>query len=134
MTKARRHPRSTETTRTEQYNPDWPALLDEALTMPGQMSTIYSRFYHYSMGNQILLHMQGVREPVNTFDRWKAMGREVKRGSKAKFILRPIIIKARNQDTGDDEQRLFGFKPVNCLFGASETEGDDLPEYQPPEW
>lgn len=79
-----------------------------------------------------LLMSQGVTEPINTFKGWQELGRQVQKGSKAKFIIRPITIKREN-DKGEEEQFLR-FKPVNCLFTVSETEGDDLPEYEPPEW
>ncbi|WP_298585159.1 ArdC-like ssDNA-binding domain-containing protein [uncultured Kocuria sp.] len=112
---------------------DWEQLLEEALDMPGNLGNTYNRFYNYSFLNQLLLYQQGVREPVNTYDRWKAMNRQVQKGSKAKAILRPISRKVEN-DNGEEEVRLTGFKMVNCLFTASETEGDPLPEYEPKLW
>lgn len=115
--------------------PSWERLMEEALTMPGSLSSIYSRFYSYSFNNQILLWMQGVTEPVATFNRWKEMGRSVKKGSKAKAILRPITIKSKDEVDDQGKPKQFTkFKLVNALFTASETEGDDLPEYVPPEW
>lgn len=109
--------------------------MEEALTMPGQMSSVYSRFYNYSFNNQILLWMQGVTEPVNTYQRWSAMNRQVLKGSKAKAILRPITIKLKDElDDKGQPRQLTKFKLVNCLFTASETEGDALPEYEPPDW
>lgn len=109
--------------------------MEEALTMPGHLSSIYNRFYTYSFNNQILLYMQGVTEPVATFNRWKEMGRNVKRGSKAKAILRPITIKLKDEvDDKGNPRQITKFKLVNALFAVSETEGDELPEYVPPEW
>lgn len=109
--------------------------MEEALTMPGTMSSVYTRFYPYSMNNQILLYMQGVTEPVATFKRWQDMGRRVKKGSKAKAILRPITIKLKDDldDQGNPKQ-LTKFKLVNAIFAVSDTEGDDLPPYVPPTW
>lgn len=101
--------------------------------MPGGMGNTYSRFYRYSLLNQVLLFQQGVREPVNTYARWQDMGRQVQKGSKAKSILRPIFYKDTGEQ-GEETQKVRGFKMVRCLFGASETEGDPLPEYEPPEW
>jgi hypothetical protein len=115
--------------------PAWSELLTEALTMPGSMSSVYSRFWCYSVNNQILLWMQGVREPVNTFGRWRDMQRYVKKGSKAKAILRPIIVTLK--DDLDDEgkpKQILKFKLVRCLFTVSETIGEELPPYVPPEW
>jgi hypothetical protein len=46
--------------RVDADNIDWVRLMQEALTMPGRLSTVYSRFYRYSFLNQMLLYMQGV--------------------------------------------------------------------------
>lgn len=113
---------------------EWAQLLDEALTVPGGLGNTYSRFYEYSMLNQLLLYLQGVREPVNTYNRWQAMGRQVLKGSKAKAILRPMFVKVEDKKTGETVQRVAGFKPVRCLFGVSETEGEALPPYEPKAW
>lgn len=109
--------------------------MEEALTMPGHLSGIYSRFYPYSFNNQILLYMQGVTEPVATYQRWQDMGRQVKKGSKAKMILRPITVKLKDEvDEEGNPRQITKFKLVKALFTVSETEGDDLPPYVPPEW
>ncbi|MET4003897.1 antirestriction protein ArdC [Arthrobacter sp. UYCu511] len=112
---------------------EWQHLLEEALTMPGGMSDTYSRFYNYSLLNQVLLFQQGVLEPVNTYQRWQDMGRQVQKGSKAKGILRPMLRK-ETDDQGVEEQKVRGFKMINCLFTVSDTEGDPLPEYEPKLW
>jgi hypothetical protein len=112
---------------------EWGKMIEAALDMPGSISSVYQRFYNYSTGNCILLYMQGVREPVNTYNRWKDMGRQVLKGSKAKTIMRPILIK----ETGDDgleREKLKGFKYLNCLFPVSATEGDELPPVETPTW
>lgn len=115
--------------------PKWSKLLDEALTMPGSMSSVYSRFYNYSINNQILLWMQGVMEPVATFNRWKEMERYVKKGSKAKAILRPIIVTLKDDlDEEGKPKQILKFKLVNALFTVSDTIGEELPPYVPPEW
>jgi hypothetical protein len=111
----------------------WAELLNDALTMPGSLGITYNRFYNYSFLNIILLYLQGVNEPVATYKRWQEMGRQVKKGSKATSILRPIMRKETN-DGGEEVQRLGGFKHVKCLFTVSETEGDELPEVAPPDW
>ncbi len=112
---------------------DWPALLETALTMPGNVGNTYSRFYEYSFLNQCLLAMQGVREPVATYKRWQSIGRQVLKGSKAKEIVRPIIIEKKDT-AGTVEERKVLFKAVRCLFGYSETEGEELPPVEPRGW
>ncbi|MDQ0276549.1 hypothetical protein QO003_000852 [Arthrobacter silviterrae] len=51
----------------------------------------------------------------------------------AKAILRPIIYKDTN-DQGDEKQHVKGFKMVNRMFEVSETQSEELPEYEPPTW
>lgn len=114
--------------------PAWSNLMNEALTAPGRMSSVYSRFYDYSVMNQLLLLSQGVFEPVATYQRWQDMGRQVVKGSTAKFILRPIQVKVEDRENPGETKTITKFKAVRCLFGVSETEGEDLPEYEPPEW
>ncbi|MGO4470385.1 ArdC-like ssDNA-binding domain-containing protein [Arthrobacter sp. M-10] len=113
--------------------PHWTELLKTALELPGQAGSTYNRFRRFSLGNQALLMMQGLMEPVNTYKGWLALNRQVKRGSKAKVIYVPMFRKELKDD-GEKEQRLSGFKLVPSIFGFSETEGDDLPEYEPPTW
>lgn len=114
-------------------NIEWDRLLEEAMTMPGALGATYSRFYQYSFMNQIALFMQGVTGPVATYKRWQEMDRHVIKGSKAKAILRPLMFNEINEQ-GEKEQKVRGFKWQNSVFEVSDTEGADLPEYQPPEW
>jgi N-terminal domain of anti-restriction factor ArdC len=118
---------------SEQRNIDWGKVIETALTAPGNMHGVYDRFYSYSFLNQVYLLMQGAREPVATFSRWRSLGRTVLRGSQAKEIIRPLIIEEKQED-GNIENRLVGFKPVKCIFTLSETKGDKLPPVQVPEW
>jgi hypothetical protein len=112
---------------------DWEQLLREALATPGSTQGIYNRFYDYSLVNRILLHLQGVHEPVATLQRWNALGRIVLKGSKAREIIRPILIPIVN-DADEPEERLVGFKPVRSVFPYSETTGQDLPTVPLPGW
>lgn len=113
--------------------PHWEQVLETALNLPGRSGETYSRFRNLSLGNQALLMMQGVTEPVHTFKGWPELNRHVKKGSKAKAIYVPMFRK-QEKENGDEEKRLSGFRLVNCMFGVSDTEGDDLPEYEPPTW
>ena len=65
--------------------PKWSALLIEAVTKPGLIMKAYSAFHTFSIGNQILglvqCQMRGLQPgPLNTFPKWKDLGRFVKRG------------------------------------------------------
>lgn len=118
---------------TEARQLDWQKLLDEALTLPGNLGSVYSRFYNYSFMNCLLLSMQGIHEPVATYNRWQSMGRQVLKGSKAAEIVRPIIIDKKNA-AGELEDRTVRFKLVKALFTVSQTDGAELPPVELPHW
>src|SRR3989441_12753527 len=68
--------------------PKWSALLVEAVNKPGMIMEAYSAFHNYSIGNQILAlvqcQMRGLEPgPINTFPKWKELGRIVKLGERA---------------------------------------------------
>lgn len=112
---------------------DWNELIETALSMPGTVGDVYSRFHNYSFMNRLLLMIQGAEGPVATYDRWQSLGRQVLKGSKAKTIVRPIIIDKKN-DAGEVEERRLRFKPVRCIFQLSDTEGEELPPAELPTW
>lgn len=113
---------------------DWNRLIETALTVPGHMGNQYNRFYEYSFVNQLLLMMQGVEpQPVATYKRWAAMGRQVVRGSKAKEIIRPMIFE-KEDEAGTVIEKKVRFKAVRCIFALCDTVGDELPEVEVPGW
>ncbi len=126
---------------------DWPKLMEEALTAPGNLGNTYSRFHDYSLTNELLFLIQGIHEPVASYSRWKALGRQVVRGARAKQVIVPILVNepapkapepARDEETLDEKKepvaRLIGFKLVRAVFTLSDTEGKDLPEVLTPSW
>jgi N-terminal domain of anti-restriction factor ArdC len=118
---------------------DWPKLMEEALTAPGNLGNTYSRFHDYSLTNMLLFRMQGLFEPVAPYSRWKTLGRQVKRGSRAKEVIVPVLINEAPADETLEEQRervarLVGFKVVRSVFGLSDTEGPDILPVQTPGW
>ena len=119
--------------------------LTEALDAPGSLGTTYTRFYNYSFLNQVRLMMQGTREPVATYNRWIELGRQVRKGSKAKVVLAPVLVGGDLKDgngnvvVGHDgkprkRQVLVGFRDSRTVFGYSDTDGDDLPSVELPGW
>jgi hypothetical protein len=127
---------------SDQRTLDWAEIIESALTAPGNVGNTYNRFYEYSFLNQIYLRMQGVTEPVATYKRWQAIGRQVVRGAKAKEIIRPVIIHKQHkpgETEGTDEtihtvERIVAFKAERRIFALSDTVGDELPPVQLPEW
>jgi hypothetical protein len=118
---------------------DWPKLMEEALTAPGNLGNTYSRFHDYSLTNMLLFRMQGLFEPIAPYSRWKALGRNVIRGSRAKEVIVPVLINEAPADQTLEEKRervarLVGFKVVRAVFGLSDTEGPDIPPVPSPGW
>jgi antirestriction protein ArdC len=108
------------------------AELNDALAAGGserfkQYLEVMSRFHRYSFGNVMLILAQFPdATKVAGFNKWKEMGRYVKKGEAGIGILAPLRYKAKDED-GEEQQLLRGFKIVH-VFDVSQTEGKDLPE------
>src|SRR5262249_39944722 len=82
-------------------------LLEEAVTKPATLMRAYSLFWNYSLGNQILALIQANRRgialgPIASFNRWKELGRHVKRGEKAIELCMPVTCKRTVTEQGPD--------------------------------
>src|SRR6476469_2841503 len=82
---------ATQPTR-EFSDPKWSTLLNEAVTRPGVLMQAYSLFWNYSLGNQILAFIQAAERgiplgPIASFNRWKELGRHVRKGTKGHYAL-----------------------------------------------
>lgn len=110
--------------------------MEEALTAPGNRSSVYSRFHNYSLTNNLLFLMQGVREPVASYKRWTGLGRQVLKGARAKQVIVPIVVNEPEPESLSEEEtieqkcervaRLIGFKVVRGVFGLSDMDGPEL--------
>jgi hypothetical protein len=88
----------------------------------------------YSFSNQMIVACyewaMGVDgSAVGTFNAWKRVGRTVKKGSKAVYILQPRVWKGEKTDakTGETkETRGVFFRPLP-VFMLGQTEGEELP-------
>src|SRR5438552_17478476 len=125
--------------------PKWSALLVEAVNKPGLIMEAYSAFHNYSIGNQILAlvqcQMRGLEPgPINTFPKWKELGRIVKRGERALILCMPITRKVRgeqetDQSQGENGERTFtSFMHKARWFVISQTVGDEFTLPPLPEW
>ena len=89
----------------------------------------------WSMGNQILMLLAGTGD-ARGYRQWQAVGRHVRRGAKAFYILGPVLarrlVEGTSGDPEDDEEVdvLVGFKGIP-VFRLEDTEGADLPTYKP---
>jgi antirestriction protein ArdC len=89
-----------------------------------------SRFRRYSWGNILLIAFQRPDAAyVAGFNRWKELGRNVKKGEKGITILAPITAcKHKENDPAEEHHVLVGVKPVH-VFALDQTEGKPLPEF-----
>lgn len=124
--------------------PKWSALLVEAVNKPGLIMKAYSAFHSYSLGNQLLAlvqcQMRGLQPgPINTFPKWKDLGRYVKRGERALTLCMPITCKRRNEkpdneDESNGEGTFTSFAYKARWFVVAQTEGQDLEPQVTPDW
>lgn len=120
--------------------PDWNALFEQALTQPGVMSKAYSVFHEYSLGNAFLAACQLFDRklplsPIATFNKWKELGRMVKKGEKAIQLVMPVQVKLKSKEEEgeagitDQDQRaatktIFILK--NNWFALCQTDGAEF--------
>jgi hypothetical protein len=122
--------------------PKWTALLVEAVGKPGLIMKAYSAFHSYSMGNQLLAlvqcQMRGLQPgPINTFPKWKELGRFVKRGERALTLCMPITHKSRDENSVPEskgEGTFTSFVYKARWFALAQTEGKDLQPEVIPDW
>ena len=87
---------------------------------------VMSQFHEYSFGNCVLIKSQRPdARKVAGFNTWKDIGRSVKKGEKAIFILAPMTKKLEDEETGETKRKTF-FRPVP-VFDIAQTDGDPLP-------
>lgn len=119
----------------------WAGLLRDAVNKPGVISSAYSVFHDYSMGNQLLAWSQCAARgvdlaPLATYKHWQSLGRQVKRGAKAIQLCMPILFDKKDKDTGEktnEKMQLFVLK--RNWFLLSDTEGTDyVKEQKTPAW
>lgn len=94
----------------------------------------------WSIGNLLLMYLAGTTDG-RTYVAWKRVGRNVKRGARAFYILEPRYITKVRTDPGTGEpvlhegmpvtyQVLAGFR-ASPRFRYEDTEGEPLQEYRP---
>src|SRR5215472_1090014 len=120
-------------------------LLDEAVTKPGTLMRAYSLFWNYSLGNQILALMQANRRgiqlgPIASFNRWKELGRHVKRGEKAIELCMPVTCKrtvTEPDPNGNDTESEITFTRFvfrRNWFMLAQTDGAPYTVPAVPQW
>ena len=115
--------------------PQFLAMLHDALTEPGRISKAYTLFHAYSFGNALWVAGQlwargEPLAPIASFNRWRELGRVVKKGSKALCMSMPVTVKAKadakksEAETGteQDEGRRVLFVVRRNWFALHHTE------------
>ncbi len=92
----------------------------------------------WSLGNNILMLIHGTND-ARGYRQWEEVGRHVKKGAKAFYILRPCtkkkVVKVTNE-TGEEREEvriiITGFKSIP-VFRYEDTEGKEIPvvDYAP---
>jgi antirestriction protein ArdC len=122
-------------------NPNFSTLLQEAVNKPGIIMKAYSAFHNYSIGNQLLAmsqcQLRGIEVgPINTFPKWKDLGRHVKKGEKALTLCQPVTIKRKETNEAGEEQGLsfttFVYKAR--WFVLAQTDGKPIELATLPSW
>lgn len=85
----------------------------------------------WTFSNQVLAFVQTGELDCRGYRQWQEVGRQVKKGANAAFILRPMTVKKTNADN-EEERRVIGFATVP-VFPLGVTEGEALPDYTPVE-
>lgn len=91
----------------------------------------------WSISNLLIMLSHGT-EDARGFRQWNQVNRYVKKGSKAIYILAPLIIQKTVTDVSAGEEKvrtiIKGFRTVP-VFPLEATEGEDLPAYfyEPPD-
>lgn len=84
---------------------------------------------NWTLSNQVLAAAQTHSLDCRGFQQWKEVGRQVKKGARAGFILYPKTYTKEN-DKGEKETHLAGFGTVP-VFGVDDTEGAEIAAYTP---
>jgi antirestriction protein ArdC len=96
-----------------------------------RMLKVASKFHRYSFNNHLMIFLQRPDATVVAgFNKWKSLGRFVKKGEKGIAIFAPCKYKTAVEDEDGNEQtfqQLRGFRVVH-VFDISQTEGEDLPD------
>jgi antirestriction protein ArdC len=95
-----------------------------------RMLKVASKFHRYSFNNHLMIFLQRPDSTVVAgFNRWKSLGRSVKKGEKGIAIFAPCKYKVTIETADGEEalQQVRGFRVVH-VFDISQTEGVDLPD------
>lgn len=108
----------------------WNEMLNQALNSPTTFNEAYRHFHNYSVQNCFLAMIQCMfREiplgAINTYNGWKELGRNVKKGEKAISLLMPWKVKEKTAKKEEETKKtVFVFRPN--WFVLSQTDGSQV--------
>lgn len=86
-----------------------------------------------TFSNRILAFVQSEELDYRGYRQWQDVGRNIKKGSKAVYIVRPHTIKKKNEDEGKDEVICVGFSHIPVFVASCTEDEDNFPGYKPVE-
>ncbi len=90
--------------------------------------SVQARFHRYSFSNSVLIAVQRpTASRVAGFHTWRRMGRAVRRGERAIWILAPVTRRVADEGQDDAVRAVVAFRAVS-VFAQDQTDGDSLPE------
>ncbi|MEA2433888.1 MAG: hypothetical protein QOG54_1345 [Actinomycetota bacterium] len=96
-----------------------------------KMLRVVSQFHRYSFNNHLMIFVQRPDATILAgFNKWKSLGRFVRKGEKGIGIFAPCRYKTPIGELSGDEPNLYqirGFRIVH-VFDISQTEGDTIPD------
>ena len=108
---------------------------EDANSLPKPLAQVFirrkdsSHCRKWSWGNQLLVILNGFTD-ARGFNQWQEVGRNVRKGEKAFYILGPVKKKLLDKQTGEEKTIILGFKGLP-VFGLQQTEGRPLPSGDP---
>jgi hypothetical protein len=78
----------------------------------------------WSFLNRLLMYLNNT-EDARGFRQWQQVGRYVKKGSRAFYILAPMLKKVMDEKTAEEKQILAGFKGIP-VFRFEDTDGQPI--------
>ena len=104
---------------------------EDANNLPKPLAQIFihrkdaAHFSKWSWANRLLVILRGFTD-ARGFQQWQDVGRRVKKGEKALYILGPVKKKITDKETGEEKSIVVGFKGLP-VFGLEQTDGEPLP-------
>ena len=90
---------------------------------------VQARFHRYSFSNALLVALQcPAATHVTGFHTWRRLGRTVRRGESALWILAPVTRRLVSDDDTEQNTRVVTAFRAVPVFDIPQTTGQDLPE------